>query len=299
MSYKVRTQAFSGPFDLLLQLVTRQKVTIGSIAIAEVANQYLEEVERMRDLDLDVASDFVLVASTLLDIKAASLVPAEPPRSFGDDFEDEDDDLGDLDPDEAREVLIARLIAYKQFRGAAAALAARSEAEARMRPRTVGADPQFLGLMPDYLDGITLRSLAVICADIDSKRETFLLESEHIAPKRLPVALTIASVDRLVRSRRRVTFSELVGEDSTPEVVVANFLAILELFKRGLVRVSQSEVFGEIDVEHITGAEAYKIDATALADLDEQTRDLVIEASSAEDLLADDFEQNKLTIGEE
>lgn len=299
MSYKVRTQAFSGPFDLLLQLVTRQKVTIGSIAIAEVANQYLEEVERMRDLDLDVASDFVLVASTLLDIKAASLVPAEPLRSFVDDCEDEDDDLEDLDPDEAREVLIARLIAYKQFRGAAAALAARSEAESRMHPRTVGADPQFLGLMPDYLDGITLRSLAVICADIDSKRETFLLESEHIAPRRLPVALTIASVDRLVRSRRRITFSDLVGEDSTPEVVVANFLAILELFKRGLVRVSQNEVFGEIDVEHITGAEAYKIDATALADLDEATRDLVIEASSAEDLLGDGFEANELTTGEE
>ena len=299
MSYKVRTQAFSGPFDLLLQLVTRQKVTIGSIAIAEVANQYLEEVERMRDLDLDVASDFVLVASTLLDIKAASLVPAEPLRSSVDDCEDEDDDLEDLDPDEAREVLIARLIAYKQFRGAAAALAARSEAESRMHPRTVGADPQFLGLMPDYLDGITLRSLAVICADINSKRETFLLESEHIAPRRLPVALTIASVDRLVRSRRRITFSDLVGEDSTPEVVVANFLAILELFKRGLVRVSQNEVFGEIDVEHITGAEAYKIDATALADLDEATRDLVIEASSAEDLLGDGFEANELTTGEE
>ena len=279
--------------------MTRQKVTIGSIAIAEVANQYLEEVERMRDLDLDVASDFVLVASTLLDIKAASLVPAEPLRSSVDDCEDEDDDLEDLDPDEAREVLIARLIAYKQFRGAAAALAARSEAESRMHPRTVGADPQFLGLMPDYLDGITLRSLAVICADIDSKRETFLLESEHIAPRRLPVALTIASVDRLVRSRRRITFSDLVGEDSTPEVVVANFLAILELFKRGLVRVSQNEVFGEIDVEHITGAEAYKIDATALADLDEATRDLVIEASSAEDLLGDGFEANELTTGEE
>ena len=299
MSYKVRTQAFSGPFDLLLQLVTRQKVTIGSIAIAEVANQYLEEVERMRDLDLDVASDFVLVASTLLDIKAASLVPAEPLRSSVDDYEDEDDDLEDLDPDEAREVLIARLIAYKQFRGAAAALAARSEAESRMHPRTVGADPEFLGLMPDYLEGITLRSLAVICADIDSKRETFLLESEHIAPKRLPVALTITSVDRLVRSRRHITFSELIGEDSTPEVVVANFLAILELFKRGLVRVSQSEVFGEIDVEHITGAEAYKIDATALADLDEATRDLVIEASSAEDPLGGGFEANELTIGEE
>lgn len=300
MSYKVRTQAFSGPFDLLLQLVTRQKVTIGSISIAEVANQYLEEVERMRDLDLDVASDFVLVASTLLDIKAASLVPAEPARrAAADDADDEDDDLADMDPEEAREVLIARLIAYKQFRGAAAALAARSEAEARMHPRMVGADPEFLGLMPDYLEGISLRSLAVICADIDSKRETFLLESEHIAPKRLPVALTIASVDRLVRSRRHVTFTELVGEDSTPEVVVANFLAILELFKRGLVRVSQSEIFGEIDVDHIEGAEAYKIDATALADLDEATRDLVIEAASegATDVAAN--HDNEQTAGEE
>lgn len=296
MSYKVRTQAFSGPFDLLLQLVTRQKVTIGSISIAEVANQYLEEVERMRDLDLDVASDFVLVASTLLDIKAASLVPAEPARrAAADDADDEDDDLADMDPEEAREVLIARLIAYKQFRGAAAALAARSEAEARMHPRMVGADPEFLGLMPDYLEGISLRSLAVICADIDSKRETFLLESEHIAPKRLPVALTIASVDRLVRSRRHVTFTELVGEDPTPEVVVANFLAILELFKRGLVRVSQSEIFGEIDVDHIEGTEAYKIDATALADLDEATRDLVIEGAT--DVAAN--HDNEQTAGEE
>lgn len=254
----------------------------------------------MRDLDLDVASDFVLVASTLLDIKAASLVPAEPARrAAADDADDEDDDLADMDPEEAREVLIARLIAYKQFRGAAAALAARSEAEARMHPRTVGADPEFLGLMPDYLEGISLRSLAVICADIDSKRETFLLESEHIAPKRLPVALTIASVDRLVRSRRHVTFTELVGEDSTPEVVVANFLAILELFKRGLVRVSQSEIFGEIDVDHIEGAEAYKIDATALADLDEATRDLVIEAASegATDVAAN--HDNEQTAGEE
>ena len=125
MSFKVRTQSYSGPFDLLLQLVTRQKVTIGSIAISEVANQYLAEVERMEDLDLDVASDFVLVASTLLDIKAASLVPAEP-VSRNADVEDEDDaDLEGLSPDEAREVLIARLIAYKQFRSAGAALGAR------------------------------------------------------------------------------------------------------------------------------------------------------------------------------
>ena len=269
MSFKVRTQSYSGPFDLLLQLVTRQKVTIGSISISEVANQYLAEVERMEDLDLDVASDFVLVASTLLDIKAASLVPAEP-VSRNADVEDEDDaDLEGLSPDEAREVLIARLIAYKQFRSAGAALGARLEAEGRMLPRTVVPDPEFLNLMPDYLEGISLRSLAVICADIDSRRETFLLEAEHIAPKRLPVALTVASVDRLVRSMGHLSFSQLLDGDTTPEVVVVNFLAILDLFKRGMVTVRQDELFGDIEITHIEGADAYELDESVLAELDE------------------------------
>ena len=273
MSYRVRTQAYSGPFDLLLQLVSRQRVTIGSISISDVASQYLEEVERMADLDLDVASDFVLVASTLLDIKAASLVPDEP-IGRADDLDDDDaDDLEGLSPDEAREVLIARLIAYKQFRGAASALGARADAEARMHPRTVGADPEFLGLMPDYLEGITLRSLAVICADIDSRRETFLLEAEHVAPKRVPVALTIAAVDRLVRGRGRVTFSDLLDGQDAPEVVVANFLAILELYKRGLVDVTQSELFGEIEVEHVEGAPIYELDDSVLAELGEENLD--------------------------
>ena len=272
-SYRVSTQAYSGPFDLLLQLVSRQRVTIGSISISEVAAQYLEEVERMRDLDLDVASDFVLVASTLLDIKAASLVPDEP-IGRADDLDDDDaDDLEGLSPDEAREVLIARLIAYKQFRGAASALGARADAEARMHPRTVGADPEFLGLMPDYLEGITLRSLAVICADIDSRRETFLLEAEHVAPKRVPVALTIAAVDRLVRGRGRVTFSDLLDGQDAPEVVVANFLAILELYKRGLVDVTQSELFGEIEVEHVEGAPIYELDDSVPAELGEEDLD--------------------------
>ena len=267
MSYRVRTQTYSGPFDLLLQLVSRQKVTIGSISISEVANQYLEEVERMADLDLDVASDFVLVASTLLDIKAASLVPDEPIRRSRDELEDDEDDLEGLSPDEAREVLIARLIAYKQFRGAASALGARAEAEARMHPRTIGPDPEFLGLMPVYLEGISLRSLAVICADIDSRRETFLLEAEHVAPRRLPVALTIAAVDRLVRGRGRVTFSDLLDGQDAPEVIVANFLAVLELYKRGLATVRQDELFGEIEIQHVEGAAPYELDESVLAEL--------------------------------
>ncbi|WP_293825542.1 ScpA family protein [uncultured Parolsenella sp.] len=265
MSYRVQTQAYSGPFDLLLQLVSRQRVDIGAISVSEVADQYLAEVERMGELDLDVASDFVLVASTLLDIKAASLVPQDAPAAADDD---EDDEFSDLSPDEAREVLIARLIAYKQFRNAAAALGARMEAQARMHPRTAGAGPEFLNTMPDYLEGITLRGLAVICADLDSRREGFLLEAEHIAPKRLPVALTVASVDRVTRAKPHLTFSELLDGDSTPEQVVVTFLAILQLYKLGSVRLTQDENFADIDIDRIEGAPAYEVDATTLAELE-------------------------------
>ena len=151
MSYRVSTQVYSGPFDLLLQLVTRQKVDIGAISISEVAEQYLAEAERIEALDLDVASDFLLVAATLLDIKAASLVPQEAPSKVNDDDDEFDEDLEELsalDGDALREVLIQRLIAYKQFKGAAAALGARMQAESRMHPRVAGPDPEFLGLCP-------------------------------------------------------------------------------------------------------------------------------------------------------
>ena len=297
MSYKVNTATYSGPFDLLLQLVSRQKVAIGSISISEVADQYLAEVDAMEELDLDVASDFVLVASTLLDMKAHALVPQDVSLKSSYDEDEYDDELDGLSPDEAREVLIARLIAYKQFRNAGAALGSRMEAESYMFPRSVGPDPDFLNLMPDYLEGITLRSLAVICADIDSKRETFLLEAEHVAPKRLPVALTVASVDRLTRSKGKVTFSELLDGQDTPEIVVANFLAVLELFKRGLVRVQQDIIFGEIEIEHIEGADSYQLDESVLLELEELSGDEPdLEGFNLSQNALDDVQQTLLSL---
>lgn len=259
MSYRVSTQVYSGPFDLLLQLVTRQKVDIGAISISEVAEQYLAEVERIEALDLDVASDFLLVAATLLDIKAASLVPQEAPSKSVDDDEDGEDleELSALDGDALREVLIQRLIAYKQFKGAAAALGARMQAESRMHPRVAGPDPEFLGLMPDYLAGITLRGLAVICADLDGKRQTFLLEAEHVAPHRVPLDLTVASVDRFTMAHQTCTFRELLDGDATTEQIVVTFLAMLELTKRGSLTLSQDEIFGTIQINRVEGAEAY------------------------------------------
>jgi|GEM_PF-71692 len=257
MSYRVSTQVYSGPFDLLLQLVTRQKVDISAISISEVAEQYLAEAERIEALDLDVASDFLLVAATLLDIKAASLVPQEAPRKADDDDDEFDEDLEELstlDGDALREVLIQRLIAYKQFKGAAAALGARMQAESRMHPRVAGPDPEFLGLMPDYLAGITLRGLAVICADLDGKRQTFLLEAEHVAPHRVPLDLTVASVDRFTMTHQTCTFRELLDGDATTEQLVVTFLAMLELAKRGSLTLSQDEIFGTICINRVEGA---------------------------------------------
>lgn len=257
MSYRVSTQVYSGPFDLLLQLVTRQKVDISAISISEVAEQYLAEAERIEALDLDVASDFLLVAATLLDIKAASLVPQEAPRKADDEIDDDLEELSTLDGDALREVLIQRLIAYKQFKGAAAALGARMQAESRMHPRVAGPDPEFLGLMPDYLAGITLRGLAVICADLDGKRQTFLLEAEHVAPHRVPLDLTVASVDRFTMAHQTCTFRELLDGDATTEQLVVTFLAMLELAKRGSLTLSQDEIFGTICINRVEGAEAY------------------------------------------
>ena len=270
MSYRVSTQVYSGPFDLLLQqdntsLTTEQKqlgekVDIGAISISEVAEQYLAEAERIEALDLDVASDFLLVAATLLDIKAASLVPQEAPRKVDDDddkFDEDLEELSTLDGDALREVLIQRLIAYKQFKGAAAALGARMQAESRMHPRVAGPDPEFLGLMPDYLAGITLRGLAVICADLDGKRQTFLLEAEHVAPHRVPLDLTVASVDRFTLAHQTCTFRELLDGEATAEQLVVTFLAMLELAKRGSLTLSQEEIFGTICINRVEGAEAY------------------------------------------
>ena len=248
MPYTVKTDVFEGPFDLLLYLVSRQKVDVSAISIADVSDQYLEHIDRMTDLDLDVASDFLLVAATLLEIKAASLLPKEE-AYFG-------DELDDLSPDEARDILVARLVAYKQFKNAASELSARMEAEDRMHPRQAGLEPEFLGLMPDYLEGMTLRGLAVVCADLIHRREVFLLEAEHVAAMPISLELHAESVRRRLQRDGSARFSELVGDGADSELVVVTLLAVLELYKRGFVEVRQDELFGDIVVTHLNAEEA-------------------------------------------
>ena len=244
MAYQVSTEVFQGPFDLLLSLVSRQKVDVADVPIAQITDAYLQEVERMKELDLDVASDFLLLAATLLQIKAASLLPREePPLS---------EEFDELSPEEARDLLVARLLAYKQYKNVAAELAARSTVVERMRPRNAPLEERFLTLMPDYLEGLTLRTLAVTCAEMMSRREVFLLEAEHVAAKPISLELHVDRVSDLVSSRGRTRFSELVAGDATPQEIVVTFLAILELYKRGLVDLVQDRLFGDIEVVDVS-----------------------------------------------
>lgn len=249
MSYHVRIDSYQGPFDLLLTLVSRQKIDIGAISIAEIADQYLAEVEHMKDLDLDIASDFLVVAATLLQMKTASLLP----KDSVDEIE-LDEEFADLTPEQTRDILVERLMTYKQFKNAALALGMRMENEAKMHVRQVGLEEEFLGLMPDYLKDTTLHVLAVICADITARRETFLLEAEHIAAVPISMERHVEGIYRSMRSRESSTFEELVGAAPTPELIVVTFLAILELYKRGVIAIHQDEAFAELRLDMVEEA---------------------------------------------
>ena len=246
MSYHVRTSNFEGPFDILLYLVGKQKVDIGTISIAEIADQYLAEIARLENLDLDVASDFLLVASTLLELKAASLVPREKDET--------EEELEDLAPNEAREILVERLLTYKQYKNAAAMLESRSQAQARMHARPFGPDVEFTVAMPDFLRDVPLESLGYLAAGAYARREAVLLESEHIAAKPLPVEVHVRALHARIKNRKHMRFSELVGPDTPTPVVVVSFLAVLELYKRSMVTLEQGELFGDIEIAYIEGS---------------------------------------------
>lgn len=252
MAFNVKTEAFEGPFDLLLYLVSRKRVDIGAISINEIADQYLAEVSAMEFLDLDVASDFLLVASTLLEIKAQALIPR--------DRDELDDEIAELGPEDAREVLIGRLVAYKQYKNAADALYRRFLDEGRLHVRPFGPDAAFLGLMPDFLEGVTTDGLGMLAANAMARREIFLLESEHIAAKPIPVEVHVRAIHARIKGKKSMTFSQLVAGDRRPALVVVTFLAILELYKRQMVRLTQPHAFGDIEVSYIEGSGELRFD---------------------------------------
>src|SRR5262245_28157311 len=256
MPYEVRTPVYEGPFDLLLHLILRSEVELFEVSLRTIVDEYLAEIDRMETLDLDIATEFLLIAATLVELKARRLLP----------------DLGDAELDEellrfeARDLLLARLLECKTFKDAAAAVAGLIGRSDRSLPRTAGPEEPFRSLVPDPLDRVTLAQLASAARRALSPKPKPMVDTDHVAPVRASVADAVVIVLDRLPTGVAVSFSALVvGAGERVEAVV-RFLAVLELFKQGVVELDQLETFGTLTVTRL--AEAVTLDSVSMADWD-------------------------------
>jgi segregation and condensation protein A len=253
MAIDVSTPVYEGPFDLLLQLILQEKVDIYEVDLALIVDRYLQEIERMQQLDLDVATEFVLIAATLVELKTRRLLP-------GSDDGDLDDELALW---EERDLLLSRLIECKTFKDVAKVFSRLADDADLSFPRLVGPDERFAGLAPDLLEGTSPRRLQSAAIRALTPRPTPFIDLFHVNPVRFTVAEAVAElVDELPRIGR-ISFRRLTADLAERLEVIVRFLAVLELFKQGFVDLDQAERFGDIEVIWIAGADA-DVAATAM-----------------------------------
>lgn len=239
MPYTVSTPVFEGPFDLLLHLITRQQVDLWEVSLSDIVDEYVATLAEMRaSLDLEVATEFLLIAAVLLELKARRLLP-------GPDEVELDEELALW---EERDLLLARLLECKTFKDAASTLWRRMEAAGRSWPRTAGLDEPFTALVPDVLAGVTPAMLAEAMNSVLTPKPEARVLLDHVAPVRVSVGDAVNElVDVLPRSGR-VTFAALTAGLAERLEVIVRFLALLELFKQGAVDLEQATNFGQLEV---------------------------------------------------
>ena len=243
MAVDVSTPVFEGPFDLLLHLILKEQVDIYEVSLSLIVDAYLVEIERLQALDLDLATEFLLIASTLVELKARRLLP-------GRDEIDLDDELALW---EERDLLLARLLECKTFKDVASIFSRWADDAARSYPRGAGADERFAELMPDLMDGVTPARLHRAFLKAVTPKPTPRVDLFHVAPVRASVADALTElIDELPRVGR-ISFRRLTEGLVERLEVIVRFLALLELFKQGLVELDQPERFGDIDVVWIGG----------------------------------------------
>jgi segregation and condensation protein A len=242
--FEVHLTNFDGPFDLLLHLISRHKLDITEIALSQVTDDFIAYIKAAgSDWDLDQTSQFMVVAATLLDLKAARLIPSG-----------EVEDPEDLALLEARDLLFARLLQYRAFQRVASFLAATLEAQGRRYPRDVGMEPRFARLMPEVTISISPARLAALAAKAMAPKQASVLSLAHMhAPVVSVREQARVVVDRL-RQQRAMTFRALTHDSSNMLTTVARFLALLELFRDGAVAFEQLTPLGELTVRW-TGAD--------------------------------------------
>lgn len=244
--FTVRLVNFTGPFDLLLQLISKHKLDVTEVALHRVTDEFIAYIRAMGDeWDLDEASEFLVIASTLLDLKAARLLPAAS-------VEDEED-LALL---EARDLLFARLLQYKAFKEAAAHLARLDATAGRRYPRAVPLEPRYAQALPDLVLGIGPDRLAALAHRALTPRPAPVVSTDHVHQVRVSVREHAAILRHKLIQAGAATFRALCADCRNTLEVVARFLALLELYREGLVGFEQIQALGELTVRWIAAADA-------------------------------------------
>jgi segregation and condensation protein A len=236
--FEVHLDVFEGPFDLLLGLIGKHKLDITEVALARVTDEFVAHIRaKGTEWDLGQASEFLVVAATLLDLKAARLLPSAT-------VEDEDD-LALL---EARDLLFARLLQYRAFKQVADVMARRIADAGRRHARDVSLEPHFASLLPELIMSITPDQLAAIAARALAPKPVPTVGLEHLHAPAVSVREQAAVIVGRLRRQRSQTFRTLTSDADTTLVVVARFLALLELFRDGAVTFEQATPLGELTI---------------------------------------------------
>lgn len=241
MSFKVQTEAFEGPFDLLLHLILKEDVDLYEVRLGEIVDAYLAEVARLETCDLEISTEFLLIAATLVELKCRRLLPV--------------DDGFDLDEElalwEERDMLLARLLECKTFKDAAMILEELLTQGALVLPRTAGLEDQFLSLSPDPLAGMTAEKLRRAFIRTAGKKPEPEVVLDHVSIVKASVGDAITEFVGRLPTSGPITFRALTAGIEDRLEIVVRFLAVLELFKQGIIDLDQSECFGDLTVSWI------------------------------------------------
>ncbi|MFF4104906.1 segregation/condensation protein A [Streptomyces sp. NPDC001903] len=236
--FTLRLANFEGPFDLLLQLISRHKLDVTEVALSKVTDEFMAHIRAMGpDWDLDQATEFLVVAATLLDLKAARLLPAA-----------EVEDEADLALLEARDLLFARLLQYRAYKQIAEIFERRAEDEGRRHPRTVGLEDHHAELLPEVVIGIGAEGLARLAVKAMQPKAKPQVYVDHIHAPLVSVREQAAVVVALLKARGEATFQELTEDTDDTLTVVARFLALLELYREKAVVLDQEEALMTLTV---------------------------------------------------
>ncbi|MGI9032218.1 MAG: segregation and condensation protein A [Acidimicrobiales bacterium] len=256
MAYEVSTSAYSGPFDLLLHLICRDEVDLWELSLSSIVDAYVAEIEAMGTLDLEVATEFLVVAATLIELKCRRLLP-------GPDDVELDEELALY---EERDLLLSRLLECKTFANAGAVLARLAAVAATSSPRTAGPEAYYLALTPDLLAGVTPVVLRDALVQAITPKPAPRVDLDHVAPIGVSVADVVDELAATLPGAGWRSFRHIAAGLPTRLDVIVRFLAVLELYKQGLVDLDQVQSFGELTVawtgpDSQTGADRARVDS--------------------------------------